>query len=254
MRAQNSLQMLAGHDKFSLAQLTQLKLSTRSLLADRTLPDLLAAAKAVPASDTASDTDMQAAAKLLADWNHDYDSSNRAGLLFEEWARLFAGRYFGDESGYAQPFDPARATTTPTGLRDSAAALGLLRQAITITKAKYDAIDRVYGEVSRFRIDGVDLPGDGNAGGLGPVRVITWTAPDAKGHRTPIHGETWVALIEFSTPIKAYGLMSYGNARQPGTKHHSDQLEMLAKHQLRELWLQRSQVEAHAEEVTVLGP
>jgi acyl-homoserine-lactone acylase len=248
MRAQNALQMLSASRKLSLAQCVEMKLSTRSLLADRTLPDLLAAAA------RENDPELQPAVKLLADWNHDYSQDNRAGLLFEEWARLFAGRGFLGESGYAQPFDPARATATPSGLKDPAAALQMLREAVATTRAKYGAIDRVFGEVSRFKLGAVNVPGDGNVGGLGPVRVMTWGPLDAAGQRTPVHGETWVALIEFSTPVKAYGLMSYGNARQPGSPHSSDQLDLLSKRQFRELWLRREQVEAHLEEVTALEP
>ena len=61
-------------------------------------------------------------------------------------------------------------------------------------------------------------------------------------------------MVEFSTPIKAYGLMSYGNSRQPGTKHNSDQLEMLSKHEFRELWLRPEQIQANTEAVTPLTP
>ena len=89
---------------------------------------------------------------------------------------------------------------------------------------------------------------------MGPFRVITWGPLDAAGKRYPQHGETWIAMIEFSTPLKAYGLMTYGNSRQRGTKHRSDQLEHLSKHEFRELWLQRQQIEAHVSEVTELKP
>jgi acyl-homoserine lactone acylase PvdQ len=46
MRAQHSLSMMADNDRLTFDRLVELKLSTRSLLADRTLPDLLAAARA----------------------------------------------------------------------------------------------------------------------------------------------------------------------------------------------------------------
>jgi acyl-homoserine-lactone acylase len=128
----------------------------------------------------------------------------------------------------------------------------MLRTAIAETRRKYGAVDRVFGEASRFRLDGVDLPGSGGFGNLGAFRVITWSAPDVEGKRVPQHGETWVALIEFSTPVRAWGLMSYGNSRQPGSPHQADQLQMLSRGDFRELWLQRSQVEANLEERTVL--
>ena len=248
MRAQNSLSMMAGAGQLTLESLKALKLSTRSLLADRTLPDLLAAAK----SDTSPD--MQAAVKLLSEWDHTYSTENRAGLLFEEWARLFAGQGFGGQTNYAVPFDGAKATSTPTGIKDPAAAVKMLRQAIVSTKTKYGALDRVFGDVSRFKLGDVDVPGDGHVGGLGPFRVITWGPLDAAGKRYPQHGETWIGMIEFTTPVKAYGLMTYGNSRQRGTKHRSDQLELLSKHQFRELWLQRAQIQANIFQTTELKP
>ena len=57
-------------------------------------------------------------------------------------------------------------------------------------------------------------------------------------------------MVEFSTPIKAYGLMSYGNERQAGTTHYNDQLQLLSDNEFRELWLRREQVEANMEERT----
>jgi len=248
MRAQNSLKMIAEHEKITFEKFRELKLSTRSLFADRTLPDLLTAAKGDAAPE------MQAAVKLLGEWDHVYSTDNRAGLLFEEWARLFAGPGFGGQANWKVPFDPANATSTPTGIKDPAAAVKMLRQAIVATKEKYGALDRVFGEVSRFKLGEIDVPGDGHVGGLGPFRVITWGPLDAAGKRYPQHGETWIGMIEFTTPVKAYGLMSYGNSRQRGTKHRSDQLVHLSKHEFRELWLQRSQIEANLETKTELKP
>ena len=68
------------------------------------------------------------------------------------------------------------------------------------------------------------------------------------GERTPVHGETWVSMIEFSTPLKAKGMMSYGNSTQPGSKHRGDQLELLSRKELRTLWRTRAEVEKHLED------
>lgn len=248
MRAQNALKMIAEHEQITFEKFVALKLSTRSLLADRTLPDLIAAAK------TDANPDMQAAVKLLSEWDRLYSKDNRAGLLFEEWARLFAGTGFTGVAHYAVPFDAARATATPTGIKDPAAAVEMLRQAMAETRKKYGALDRVFGDVSRFKLGEVDVPGDGHVGGLGPFRVHTWGPLDAAGKRYPQHGETWIGMIEFTTPVTAYGLMTYGNARQPGTKHRSDQLAHSSRHEFRELWLQRQQIEAHTISTTALTP
>jgi len=122
----------------------------------------------------------------------------------------------------------------------------MLKDAIAEMKAKYGAIDRPFGDVSRFHIDNVNLPGNGGFGNTGIFRTITW-GPLKNGERTPLHGETWVSLVEFSTPIKARGLMSYGNASQPGSPHRADQLKYLSEKKLRTLWTTRAEVERNLE-------
>ena len=131
---------------------------------------------------------------------------------------------------------------TPAGVADPAKAVEMLQAAIAEMKTKYGAIDRPFGEVSRFAIDGVDLPGNGGFGNTGLFRTITW-GPLKDGKRTPNHGETWVSLVEFSTPIKALGMMSYGSSSQPGSPHRSDQLKHLSDQSFRTLWTTRAEVE-----------
>ncbi|MDB5454198.1 MAG: 7-beta-(4-carbaxybutanamido)cephalosporanic acid acylase, partial [Caulobacteraceae bacterium] len=64
----------------------------------------------------------------------------------------------------------------------------------------------------------------------------------------PLAGETWMSMVEFSTPIKAMGAMSYGNSTQPGSPHRSDQLQFMASKTFRTLWTTRKEVEQHTEE------
>jgi len=248
MRAQNSVKMMAEGGKISFEKFIELKLSSHALMADRVLPDLLAAAKSDP------DPEVQAAVTLLGGWNRSYDADNRAGLLFEEWAKLFAGPTFNRQTNYAVAWSAADPIATPRGIKDAPAAVDMLKKAIAETKRKYGAIDRKFSDVSRFALDGLDVPGHGGFGNLGPFRVMTWSDVDKAGIRTPNHGETWVAMVEFSDPIKAYGLMSYGNARQKGTPHYNDQLKMLSDDTFRKLWLDRTEIEANTKERVELRP
>ena len=158
-----------------------------------------------------------------------------------------AGFPFASQSAYRVPWSIETPLTTPYGIADPAAAIESLRKAITSTREKYGRLDRPFGDVSRFQVDDTDLPGLGSFGNLGAFNVITWADPDGDNIRTPRHGETWVSMVEFSDPIKAYGIMTYGNSRQPGTSHYDDQVELLAKGEFRELWLLREQIEANAE-------
>ena len=60
------------------------------------------------------------------------------------------------------------------------------------------------------------------------------------------------AAVEFSDPVKAEVLLSYGNATQPGSAHAGDQLGLFSRKQLRPVWRNRSEIEAHLESRDVI--
>lgn len=243
LRSQTSVLSMAGDDKLSFDDFIARKRSVHSLAAERLLPELLALAKG------SDDADIKRAADVLSKWDRAFEADSRGALLFEEWAHLFAGDYkFVSQKGYKNPWTLDDPLSTPNGLKDPTLALQQLKQAVGITEKLYGSIDRPYGEVSRFHIGNVDLPGRGGFGNLGVFNVITWN-PIKDGERLPQHGETWVSMVEFSTPLKAMGLMSYGNSTMPGTTHNNDQLGLLSKGQYRTLWTTREQVDQHVESV-----
>jgi len=243
-RAQMSVKLMSQTPKISFDDFVSRKLTTTSLMAERMLPDLLAAAAG------SDDADVQTATALLKGWDHRFEPDSRAALLFETWAGLFAPKNFTDQSNYAVKWTLDDPLETPRGLKDPAAAVAMLKEAVAKTKQLYGAIDRPFGDVSRFHIGDVSVPANGGFGNAGVFRTITW-GPMKNGERTPVHGETWVSMVEFGTPMKAVGLMSYGNSSQPGSRHNSDQLQLLADKKFRTLWIDRTDVEAHVEEKTV---
>lgn len=242
-RAQMSVKLLSQTPKLSFDDFVARKLTTRSLMADRMLPDLLAAAK------DSTDPDVQAAVAVLSAWDHQDNAESRGALLFETWAGLFSPANFTSQANYAVKWTLNDPLETPRGLKDPAAAVVMLKQAVAKTKQLYVAIDRPFGEVSRFHLGAVNLPGNGGYGNTGIFRTITW-GPMKNGERTPAHGETWVSMVEFSTPMKAVGMMSYGNSSQPNSPHNADQLQFLTSKSFRTLWLTRKDVEVHLEDTT----
>lgn len=242
-RAQMSVKLMTKTPKISFDDFISRKLTTTSLMAERMLPELLNAAAG------SDDADVKAATALLKGWDYRFEPGSRAALLFETWAALFAPKNFTDQTNYAVKWTLDDPLATPRGLKDPAAAVTMLKQAVAKTKQLYGAIDRPFGDVSRFHIGNVSVPGNGGFGNAGVFRTMTW-GPMKNGERTPVHGETWVSMVEFGTPMKAVGLMSYGNSSQPGSKHNSDQLQLLADKTFRTLWINRADIERHLEEKT----
>jgi acyl-homoserine-lactone acylase len=243
MRNEQSLHLMADSGKISYDDFVRLKHTTKALLADRMLPDLLKIAEG------SSDPDIQKAVGVLQAWDRQYNADSKGALLFESWVKEFAGPTMTNEKNYAVKWDPADPIETPRGIKEPAVALSTLKAAVADTIKLYGAIDRPYGEVSRLHIGDVNLPANGGLGNLGIFRTITW-GPMKDGERTPLAGETWVSMVEFSKPLKAMGVLSYGDSSQPGTKHHNDQLKYVASRTLRTLWVKRADVEKHVEETT----
>ncbi len=242
LRAEQSEALLMPSAKVDFDELKQLKMTTTSLMAVRLLPELLAAA-----ADSKSPL-VQQAVEILKNWDRQDNNDSKGALLFETWAGKFAGPQFLGMENFTHPWTFSDPLSTPNGIRDPQAAVAMLEAAAKDTIAKYGKIDRPFGEVSRFHLGTYNLPGNGGFGNTGIFRVITWS-PLKDGERIPIHGETFIALIEFGkTSTKAEGLLTYGNSSQPDSKHMGDQLPLLSEKKLRPIWRSRKELPSHTEE------
>jgi acyl-homoserine-lactone acylase len=123
----------------------------------------------------------------------------------------------------------------------------VLSTAAAKVEAAYKALDVPWGEVFRLRSEGVDLPANGGSGDLGIFRVVDF-APTKDGRFQAVGGDSYIAAVEFSNPVKAMALIGYGNATQPRSPHISDQLPLSARKQLRPVWRSRQDILAHLEQ------
>lgn len=255
------LRMLSEDRKISFDMLLQKKLSTHMELADRLLPDLLEAV------DKYGTDRAKQAAGVLKNWNRDAEADSRGALLFWTWAQRFVNPAVtvaapGGMRNFAVPYDVNEPLTTPRGLKDPQAAALMLDEAAAETMQLYGAMDTPWGKVMRIELNnqsdgnlaadrgaalnGVDFPGNGGYGNLGIIRVVTY-GPMVDGTKTPIHGDGFTLAVEFSPVIHAKVLLSYGDASQPGSPHHTDQLHFVANNQWRDVWRTKSEIEAHLE-------
>lgn len=244
-RPQTSMRMLDEDPSITFDELVQYKQSTFVELTRWVLDDLITAA-------SKSDSDIvQKAVKVLQNWDRHADADSVGAVLFVAWAKAYI-----EPTGFkafAVPWDINDPLNTPHGLADPDAAVASLEQVakqLDALKALGGGIDVKYGDVFRLRYGKVDLPANGGPDLLGTFRVLTFVQDKDLRFR-PVHGDSYIAVVEFSNPVHAKVLLSYGNATQPNSPHVGDQLELFSRKELRDAWLTQDDINNHLEDQIV---
>lgn len=238
LRAQRSVEMLDSDSSITYDELLSYKHSTRMGLADRVLDDLLTAAA------TSGNRAAREAAAVLERWDRSADADSRGAVLFVEWWRALGRMTPAGSSAWARPWSVESPRTTPDGLADPARAVTALETAADTIKRRFGAVGVKWGDVYRIQRDGVDLPGNGTDGVHGSFRVINYDEAEQGRHKAA-GGDSYVAAIEFSTPVRARSIIGVGNSSRTGSPHRTDQLGLLSTKQLKPVWRARADIMAH---------
>ena len=243
-RERRGLELITSTPAMSLDDLVRLKNDTRLALADRVVPELVAAA------NLSLDTAARRGAAALENWDRQATATSTGALLFLAWVyeSVPAGRS-ADEL-FAQPYDPADPLNTPRGLKDPAAAVAALGRAANRIQGLYGGLEVPWGTIARLRRGVVDLPASGFPGDpYGAFRVMS---PDiariAAGKPAEVtFGDSFVAAVEFGSTTTARVLLTYGNSTQPGNPHVGDQLALAQRGELRPAWRTLQQIDQNLE-------
>lgn len=240
LRPQRSARMLSADSSMTFDELIVYTHSTRMEAADRLLDDLLTAARASTSAGA------HEAADMLDHWDRSADNASRGGVLFVEWWRELGRSTPAGKSLWAIPWSESRPRETPDGLSDPALAVAALEKAAARVKSLYGAIDVPWGDVYRLRRDTVDLPANGSLDALGVFRATGYALSTDQRYRAT-GGDSFIAAIEFSSPLHARSLVGYGNASRAGSPHRVDQLSYYSRKELKPVWRTRVEIEAHLE-------
>jgi len=249
LRPQLALQMLGSRERFSFDDVLDLKFTTRMLLADRVKPELLEAARAVPAPST----DLVRAVELLDAWDNRVAATSVGAVVFQRFWDTYRS---GLKQPYAVAWDPKRPAETPSGLGDPARGVTMLEEAVRWARSTYGSEAAAWGDVHRYRFGDLDLPGEGAAGTYGVYRVqqfdaapggrriagLAGTSPDLAGF-----GDAWILLVHFTRPVQAFSVLAYGQNANPASPHSRDQIRIFADHRLRPIWFTEADIKAHQE-------
>ena len=237
--------MLSEDPAMTLEELIENTYATEVEFAIRILDDLIGAARQGGA-------EANRAAEVLAAWNRRVDAGSRGALLFVAWIQALEETTGLGNFLFATAWSAEAPLDTPHGLADPDAAVAALELAAEQVEAAYGALDVAWGDINRLHLGAVDLPASGGPGDpAGIFRVLDF-APMSDGRLVSVAGDTYIAAVEFSQPVRAQVLTIYGNASQPGSPHIDDQLALFARNEMRPAWRTREEITANLEAREVL--
>lgn len=242
-REQRSIGMIGSLEQATLETLLDQAGSTRSEVALRLVDPLLeAVARGEPLARQAAD--------VLRRWDRSFDPESVGAQLFVRWVLAMQPSDRMLSNLFARPWSEEAPLQTPEGLADPRLAVARLEQVAQDLLAE-GSLERPWGEVVRVRMGEWDFPGHGLLDPFGVFRVSGFIRSGQ--HWDTAFGTTYMAAVEFSQPLRAKVLLSYGNSTQPGSRHRGDQLELLAHKRYRDVWLDREEIEANTAEREVIG-
>ena len=239
-RAQRGTRILnSAPAKMTFEDIKKWKLSTHVETADQFVDEIVSTATAI-GTDRA-----KRAAEVLATWDREAEVGSDGTLLFYKFMTA-AGSAFDSIGGFKVPTDDRRPLETPRGFRDPAKAMATLDAVAGDVEKAYGSLRVKWGDVMRFRRGNADVPGNGAPSQLGAIRTIN-VGPFKDGKTQAVSGDTFYAVIEFSTPPRAEALLNYGNWSKNGSQHVEDQLPLASRKEMRPVWRAKKDIEANLE-------
>ncbi len=206
----------------------------------------------VPAPVEVTAEELAAATDLLASWDNTAAPDSRGSVLFKVWYYRYFDLAIGDDDErpfderfnalFAEPWTAEHPTSTPRGLADPTAAAIAFAGAVAETKGLFGAWDVPWGDVHRFRVGDMDVPAGGCSGTLGCFRVVYYAEAD-DGLQVAYSGDGWVFAVEFGDAPRAYSVLAYGQSSREDSPHHTDQLEMFARGDLKRVAFTEQEIE-----------
>ncbi len=219
LRTQHSLKLVDNDRKLTLEEVVELKHSPLMLAAERFKDELIGVLR-----DSQPTSQIEAAIKILEDWDNTVSSDSRGGTLFANWWARYSAGGVGKLSVAWSADEP---TATPRGLADRPGAVKTFVEALEEVTRLYGRADVAWGQSHRIRKGSVDLPVSGGSGRAGCFRVLGFRQ-DTDGKQVARGGDSWVFAVEFSEPPKAYTVVAYSQSELEGSPHFADQAPLFS--------------------------
>ncbi|MEX0893057.1 MAG: penicillin acylase family protein [Gemmatimonadota bacterium] len=229
-RGKHALMLLPGKDDFTLEGLIELAYDSYLPAFEETLPALIGAYDALPASSPRRAA-LAAPIGVLRAWDYRWGVSSVATALAIFWGS--------ERNSAAQPLDA-------------------LEAAIDRLSAEFGTWETPWGEINRFqRISPEIGPNFDDAAHSIPVPFTSarWGSLASFGARPYPNTKRWygtsgnsfVAVVEFGDRVRARAVSAGGESGDPASPHFNDQAAHYAMGFLRDVFFYRADVEANLE-------
>jgi len=246
LRTQLGLIMLEEEEKFTLEKLIACKWSPRLLTAERCKDELIQVCRQHPAKGEDRKI-LDEAIEVLEQWDNTTSVNNRGVPLFLTWYFEYV---FKSEDPWKDPWveswDSENPISTPRGIADKRRAAQRLIDAARKVKEKYGTLSPLWSDIRYMKRGDRSYPLAGEGGHFGSFRVTSWHSVD-NGKYQAIGGDSYVLVVEFSEPLKAYSITPYGASDDPESPHFADQTELFSKDQMKPAWFNEKDIKANLE-------
>ena len=221
-RSRRAWQLMSEADQLNRKTLEEIKYDT-GYAREGYIADLWAELDTLDVSD---DPELEAARRLLLDWDFTADNIGRADSLALLMIREFMS------CRYQNRVCPE--------VRDE------LVKAVAHLQTHFGRIDPPMGELLRLRQGDVDLPLDG---GSDTLRASTLWDVEDDGRLSVRHGDSFIQWVEWmpGKRVTSRSIQPYGSATtRPHSPHYADQATLFVQHRLKPVHFWREDVLANA--------